>query len=337
MAGFHISHYVPSDDPSAVALEKQCVQGDSIALRYHRRNFQARSKVYDNFRILCARAGNKVVGITAWTWKNIRLHDHKIRAVYSYDTRVHPDYRKKGVAYHLVQSLWDDIGSDPECVYMLVASDNERCLLPVKRILGFQLVVPFTILVIPIYKRIKADSNWEFADVTQIHDMYLKYNPTVDFIPEFYSNLLLGYIASISISETKEGGCSIWTNENLLQEEIVHIPFHYQIERIVTNLLRPVIKLPHIPRPKERIRSWFLFDIYADGITNLKKLMAVVKNHAIANNQDFLYIRIQNNDPLIKTIAENEFRCYKIPYYFLAKGSRLPSADDKIYIDVRDL
>lgn len=337
MAGYHISHYCAGDDSSALALEEQCTQGDSIILKYRRQNFRARSEVYDNYRILCARAKDQVVGITAWTWKKIKLHEQEIRAVYFYDMRVHPEYRKKGVANSLVQSLWKDIGTDNDCIYMSVAADNERCLKPAKKILGFNTAIPFTILIIPIYKNIKEKTDMAFSDVTKVHEMYLKYNPSVDFLPDLDKKHLLGYVDSITLDDANKAGCSIWTNNGLLTEEIVKIPFKYQVERTITNLLRPMIKLPYIPRPKERIRSWFLFDIYADSRENLKKMIAVSKHYAFLNNQHFLYIRLLNNDPLLQAITEDEFRLYKVPYYFLAKGTNVPLINDRIYLDVRDL
>jgi len=336
MKEYYFTDYSVNDESSILALEKLCTQGDSIVLRYKRDNFRARSEVYENYRIICVKIDNKVIGVGAWSSKNILLRGKEIHTAFIYDTRVHPDYRKKGVAWHLIHYMLKNIDTNPECIYMFVAADNTRCLKPVQKLIGFKLAIPFTILVIPVYKKIKHNIKWSFSEVNIIHDMYLKYNSGVDFLPHFKKKLLKGYISSISI-DNERTGCSIWTNKNLLAEEIVRIPLHYQIERIITDFLRPVIKLPHIPKPKEKIRSWFLFDVYAYSKTDLKRLITVAKNHAFTNNQHFLYIRLQNNDPLLKIITENEFRYYKIPYYFLARGTQLPGINDRIYIDVRDL
>jgi GNAT superfamily N-acetyltransferase len=337
MFEYNISQYTPEDDSSALALEESCTQGDSIVLRYRRPNFLARSKVYDNYRIICARLRDKVVGITAWTIKDVKLHGERIRAVYLYDTRVHPDYRKRGATHHLMKSLWKDIGTKQDCIYTLVAGDNERCLKPIKHLLGLKFVIPLTILVIPVYKKTHVKIDWKLSNAIQIHNQYLKHNPDVEFLPDFKKELLLGYTKSVSLDNLDKAGCTVWTSERLLSEEVVRIPFHYRIERYLTDLLRPIIKLPYIPRSKERIRSWILFDFYADSPENLKELLTIIKNHAYDNNRQFLYIRLQNNDSLIAKLTKAEFRVYKVPYYFLAKGAKIPSERDRIYLDIRDL
>jgi hypothetical protein len=277
------------------------------------------------------------VGVAAWTAKDVKLHGEKIKAVYLYDTRVHPDYRKKGISHHLMKSLLRDIGTKHDCIYTHVSGDNKRCLKPTQHLLGLKFAIAFTILVIPVYKKQRTKVDWRLSTVSQIHKGYAKRNPDVEFMPHFNEKLLLGYVRSLSLGDSEKTGCSVWTNEGLLSEQVVRIPLHYQVERFLTDLLRPIIKLPYIPRPKEKIRSWFLFDLYADSRDSLRQLMTVLKNQAYERNRQFLYIRVQDNDPMMEELTAAEFRVYKVPYYFLAKGAKLPLKNDRIYWDIRDL
>jgi hypothetical protein len=61
--------YTNRDDEAALSLEEKCVQGKSIVLKFRRPTFEARSKVYDNYKILCAKSNEELIGIGAYTKK----------------------------------------------------------------------------------------------------------------------------------------------------------------------------------------------------------------------------------------------------------------------------
>jgi hypothetical protein len=50
-----------------------------------------------------------------------------------------------------------------------------------------------------------------------------------------------------------------------------------------------------------------------------------------------LYILLQTGDPLISMVREAGFRFISVPYVFLARGEDVPSQNERLYIDVRDL
>ncbi len=63
MKELKIEPYTINDNEEALALEKQCIQGKSMALSFQRPFFHARSEVYENYKIYCAKINNKLVGI----------------------------------------------------------------------------------------------------------------------------------------------------------------------------------------------------------------------------------------------------------------------------------
>ena len=93
--------YTLEDNEEALALEKTCPQGDALMLRFRRPTFHARSTVYEHSVILCAKEGERLVGIAAGALKQVMLHGRMVRALYGYDLRVHPDWRRYGTARKL--------------------------------------------------------------------------------------------------------------------------------------------------------------------------------------------------------------------------------------------
>jgi len=180
-----ITPYTIKDNDAALDLEERCVQGESIVLKYLRPTFHARSQVYDIYRILCAKIEDKLVGITAWTEKSVRLHGELITAVYTYDLRVHPDYRAKGVAIRLVRAMFDNIGQDADCIYTLIAGENKRALGLAQQIFGMRFAIPFTYAIVPVYKNLNQADNYFHASAEEVHKQYFRTNNQTDFIPEF--------------------------------------------------------------------------------------------------------------------------------------------------------
>ena len=336
MTELRITPYAPEDDGDALLLEDQCFQGSSIQLKFRRPSFHARSESYDRSKIYCAKIGERLIGIIAGAKKNVRLHGENIRALYVYDLRVHPEFRKRGIGKKLSWALVDDLGKDADCLYTLINGENEKALGLVGDYFEPKLVLPLTYVIFPVYKRLKGAGPGLPRSALEIHESYLRHNPGVEFLPSFEEKKLKGYIASGS-SEESDSGCSIWTNENILAEQVVRIAFSFRLMRGLSAILRPFLKMPSIPRKNEIIRSWFVFDLYARDKQSLRSLMASVNNFALDQGRTYLYLLLGTNDPLLNLAKEMGYRFFTFPYCFLAKGRVFPKDKDKIYIDIRDL
>ena len=332
-----ITPYTLEDNEAALDLEEQCVQGESIVLKYRRPTFHVRSQVYDKYKIICAKIDNKLVGITAWAEKLVRLHGEFIRAAYNYDLRVHPDYRKKGVAINLTKAMFSNIGQEVDCIYTLIAGENIRALGLAQQIFGMKLAIPLSYVIIPVYKKFKQADNYFLASAKEVQTQYFNTNDQTDFIPEFNEKKMIGYVASTILAKEKVGGCSLWTNENLLAEQVVSIPRSYRIQRFFSEPLRLFVKLPYIPKPADIIPSWFIYNLYAGGEKDFRSLLVSINNIAFEKGRKYLYALLQNNDEILAFFKGAGHRIFTFPYYFLARGRITPAQTDKIYIDVRDL
>jgi len=332
-----IEPYAAADNEAALRLEEQCCQGASVAVRFRRPTFEARSRVYRKYRILCAKADGELVGIGAWAEKRVRLRGDSVRAAYLYDLRVHPAYRRQGVARRVLASLLEEIGEGVECTYGLVAGQNEGARALCQRHFGMNLAIPLTYAVLPVYREQVGGEGYRLAGASEVHWAYLELNGDMDFVPELDEESLLGYVTSVAVGEKAGAGCSIWTNENLLAEEIVAIPRVYSILRVLAAPLRLLWTLPHIPKPPETVRSWFLFDLFARDEQSLRSLLATANNLALIHHRQFLYIVLPNVDPLLTWVQRARPGTFLLPYLFLARGRVLPAPQERIYVDVRDV
>ena len=337
MTNIEFVPYKAADNDAAVLLESQCIQGKSIALRFQRSTFHNRSEVYQDYKILCAKMDGILVGICACAVKPIRYRNEMILAAYAYDLRVHPAYRGQGVAKGLARRAVENIDKKVDSMYTLISGENSRALGLTQYLYGTTLAMPFTYIIIPVYKELKEKERFRFTTATEIHDSYLKVNQGMEFVPEFDERRLLGHVASITIGKDISAGCSIWTNENLLAEQVVRLAWSYQIQRVVLEALGLFLNVPRIPKPTDTIRSWFLFDLFARDEEALRCLLRIVNNLSLGHDREFIYLLIQNGDPTLAAIRHSGIRMYQLPYFFLAKGRACPEQTDKVYIDIRDL
>lgn len=328
--------YAEQDNEAALALEDQCTQGTSLVLKFKRPTFHARSEVYDHYKILCAKTGSKLIGIIAGAKKTVCLHGEEIQAVYVYDLRVHPQYRKRGIGKRLTDTLMEEMGRF-DCLYTLIAGGNEKALSLATRNFDMKVVAPLTYFVIPVYKEYAITEGFKFKTAAEVHELFLKNNPDLEFVPKFDAAKLIGWVSSLTLDEPEQGGCSIWTNEKLLMEQVVRIPLSLRLMKMIGAPLRPFIKMPSIPKPNEILQSWFLFDFYGKDQTSVSNLLALVNNLASKNKKKYLYILPGSNNPMNELLKATSVKMFKFPYAFLAKGERIPDETDNLYVDVRDL
>ncbi len=337
MIKLDIVPYTVEDNEAALFLEEQCVQGGSLALKYRRPTFHARSEVYEKYRIICAKHDGKLVGISAWSEKNVRIHNSPVRAAYAYDLRVLPAYRTRGVALKIMKATLDDIFLQTDFIYTLIAGQNEVAFKLVRHMFGMRTVVPLTYIIMPVFKRLKSDKDHCTADAREVHERFLSGNSGLEMVPGFDVARLKGYVLSFVEKQQRQAGCSLWTNENILAEQVVAVPKYLQVLRIAYAPMRLFMPLPVIPKRGDVLRSWFLFDLYAASKEYLYELLATVNNKALENDIQYLYILLQNRDGLRGLIPELGLRTFTLPYAFLCRPGGVLNESDNIYIDVRDI
>jgi Acetyltransferase (GNAT) family len=335
MKRLKIEAYSSEDNFQALELEKHCIQGRSFALSFIRPTFHARSQVYDNYKIFCAKLDEKLIGVFAAAEKKVTLNNEPVRALYFYDCRIHPEYRHNGIAKRLTETLVESFGKEIKCYYTLIAGQNERAFQLACKGFGAKVVIPLTYLIFPVYKKYNFNSYVKTTTAQEIFNNFIS-NQNKQFIPDSNLNNLTGYVNSW-LQNDYEAGCSVWTNENLLSERIEKIPFRFNIYKKLSGALIPFVALPQIPGKKEILQSWFLFNFYCTGIQSAENLLKHINNQALQKGKKFIYVLLQNDDPLLSILKKIRLRRFELPYSFLVKGDKMPAKSANIYIDIKDL
>lgn len=327
--------YTVEQNEEALIVESLCPQGDGMKLRFVRPTFHKRTEVYERAMIYSAVYQGKVIGVAAGAEKSVSLHGETVRTTYGYDLRVHPEFRKYGTAKKLTDMFDEYFGPSIQCNYTYVAGANTRALAHIRLGIGSRVMIPMNYFIIPVYRTINTGPVFADCSMEELHSLFLKNTPDTDFVPALPREKMIGYVGSIS--EGSHTGSSIWTNEEVLAEQVLHLPAGYSILRYAEKIFSPVIRLPKIPEIGETIKSWFLFDLFARDEQALRQLISSVSVRARANGKDFLYILLTNHDPLVSILKKTRMTYFTLPYVFMAKGSHIPNQSDRLYVDIRDL
>ena len=334
MHNLEICNYTKEDNEAALELERMCPQGDSIKLRFVRSEFHRRSDVYEKSLILCAKFRGELIGVAAGADKIVSLNGKEIKSIYGYDLRIHPQFRKYGTAKTLTEAVIKSFGTEIDCNYTFVAAQNERALGFVKRSFGAQVIIPFVYFIIPVYRK-TVSVTMQNDSAEYVHNAFLQHNEKLQFVPPFKTEKLLGYVKSLSLGNI--AGCSIWTNENLLAEQVVNLPWQLSALSVLQKMINPVISTPKIPKKNEILKSWFLFDLFANNEKSLMNMIRSISNSAYEQGKDYLYVFLQKDSPMCLMLSQLPVKMFTLPYYYLARGKHIPNASDMIYADIRDL
>jgi hypothetical protein len=137
-------------------------------------------------------------------------------------------------------------------------------------------------------------------------------------------------------------GASAWSNKDIMAEVVDRLPLTLSAAGAVLRL--PIVRrlpLPQVPRRGEAIRSWYVFDLHANGAAAARELIAGVSSDARAHGIEYLYLIHHGGEAWIEALRAD------VPKLFspLVRYCVVGGAGDKAtalpirrpYVDVRDV
>lgn len=337
-----IADYEADDNAAALELDRKCLQGEAYRLSFRRSTFDRRARNYREWRILVARLGDQMVGTVAAALKDVRLEGESTRAGFFFDLRVHPEYRRAGIARHLAGAALDWAFARAPLVYTYVVADN-RITQNLAALLGGTNAGSYSYLVYPAYRGGRARTNVRLATFDEVHEGVVAHSPPF----QLYSNPrcrpgLQGYVKSWTIrSGPAVAGCSAWSNRGILAEVVERVPLPIRLVRRTLQVW-PLRRRawPHIPEEGEELRSWYIFDFFATGMDVARELMRAVEAEAVASGIDYCYVIHQPDDAWVIALRSDCPRLFSptITYRRLARmADGSPVRLERAYVDIRDL
>jgi ribosomal protein S18 acetylase RimI-like enzyme len=323
--GLTIRHYREDDAPYLMELERLAPRGEPRPFVHFRRQFIDRAMMFRAPYLFIAEKDNRPVGVTSIAIKDTGIGDDAVRLAYSFDTRVHPGYRRQGIANALQEEKIKFLHSEGvHGMYACVVATNVASLAMLEKV-GFhraRMILHLTYSPLPLIIPPPADP--EQYDYPVMQDLLEEtfgnrdmYQPDLaEYVADFnFQQFILednGHIASMSIFD-----------QSLVYQQV--------------SADEPWPDEADIAR---RGRNWRIFDevgIYQKEL--LKVVFDYVRDLAIVSNVSKLTWIIDRSDP-VPGFVFNEAthqKDYWVMFRPLAQGWMPNWSGTPIYIDARDL
>ncbi|MFQ6044768.1 MAG: GNAT family N-acetyltransferase [Gemmatimonadales bacterium] len=337
-----IADYRSEDNQEALELDQLCVQGNAYRLSFRRSAFHTRATNYRRWRMLTARLDRRLVGTLGVALKSVTLGGEAVRAAFFFDLRVHPEYRRSGIARQLSDEGFRWASTRARLIYTYVVADN-RVTQHLAGLFSGVTAGGYAYLVYPTYRPGRPCLRARVTNFSEVHNAFLAHAKPLDL----YSNPACrpgreGYVASWIMRRGAEtAGCSAWSNRGILGEVVERIPLGLQLAARCFGAW-PLRRYawPHIPDAGEELRSWYLFDFFATNGGLARQLMRSVEQDAGECGIDYCYIIHTRADPWISALRADIPRMFSpvVQYRLLAMttdGSPLRLL--RPYVDIRDL
>lgn len=343
-AKLQIGLYDPSESEEAMRLEARSPQGKAFRLRFHRSYFHRRAENFDWWKLVTARSAGALIGIGAGALKPAYFEGRETIALYLFDVRVAPEYRRAGIAQRLLQELILWAGGAAEIAYAHVAGDNDAASRLAREWIGADAAPACRYLVYPVYRAGRGSPDIAPVPAEAVHRQYLeREGPFGLYCPPSDAFASEAYIGSWAFeSGASAAACSAWSNEEIMGEVVERIPWPLGLAGALSRTWpASLIPAPRLPRRGERVRSWYLFDFHAADDSSALALMSGVAAEARRRGVDYCYIIHRGSEAWIEALRRQVPRLFApiIPYSLLARRltNHAPLQVHAPYIDIRDV
>ena len=323
--GLTIRHYRPDDDHYLMELERLCPRGEPRPFVHFRRRFIDRAMMFQEPYLFIAEKDQRPVGVTSIAVKQTHIGGYPVKVAYSFDTRVHPDYRRMGVGNAMQEEKLAFLASEGvHGLYACVISTNVASLGMLNKV-GFKkarLILhlsfsPYPLIIPPMTEPVRYTHPYNQDYVEEAfgnRDLFFP-NVAEGVAPYNYQQFSI---------ENPDGvaNISVFDQSLVYQQVSADEPW------------------PSVEEVSSRARTWKLFDevgIYNKALS--KDVFDHVRDLAIGSNVSKLTWIIDRADP-VPNFVFSEASTQKD--YWVLFRSLVPDWEpdwnsQQIYIDARDL
>jgi GNAT superfamily N-acetyltransferase len=310
-APFDIGEYSPRDNEEAMALDALCQQGTGLSLSFRRPWFHRRAELYGDYRILTVRARQdagqeqgQLVALAAAATKPVILFGAATRAWLAFDLRVHPAFRRMGLASLLGDEVmaWGKARADAGYTYVM---SSNRAMRRTAAQWGRVDSHGYAYQVMPVMPKDRPSAAVVGVSRAEVRAALDSSAPTPDLSYVIEEGCDRSCERGSWLLRDKSGvsGCSAWSTEGVLAEVIESLPFPVSAIQWMSRHVPGVAGLwPRTPGCGERVRSWYLYDCFAGSVAAATKLFAHVRATAREAGVEWVYAIHAPRDPWMRGV-----------------------------------
>ena len=283
----------PDDNAALLELERRSPQGTGLKMHSERRDYLYRARLFGNHRTIVATDNGKVFGVLGATLKTVRLAGEDVRAAMFYDLRLDPDYRNSLLGRHMLRN-WREMekwaeGEGARIIYGMVKADNRPMLLMQRHKDGYEFSGRMIVLSRAVYRPQRIREEPEEIDLTtENREMGEAVAAEYGHLALFPADLRNAYLTD-PMRETGLFSCyrlargASWASVGLYRvsreiwTRVITLPWYYRAVSPITQAIRPVLRLPVIPREGDQVHYYHLFNHLAHGPDGMKLWAEIVR------------------------------------------------------------
>lgn len=322
--GIIVRHYRPDDDPYLMELERLSPRGEPRPFVHFRHRFIDRAMMQANPYLFIAEKDGRPVGVTSIAIKDTQIGGELVRLAYSFDTRVHPNYRRMGIANAMQEEklafLYDE---GVHGIYADVVSTNQASIRMLEKV-GFYKVRMVLYLTFTPYPLIIPPEN----------EIYAYDEPQTDLIEETFGFRDL-FVPDAAAALQQYNFQQFITGDN---SSIASLSIYDQ--SLVSQQVSADEPWPTAEEVARRARTWRLFDeVGVHHKKLLKSLFDNIRDLAVVSNVSKLVWVIDRADPVPSFIFNeaSDQKDYWIMFCPLVEDWEPMWNGHPIYIDAREL
>lgn len=324
-SGLTVRHYRDDDAPFLMELERLSPRGEPRPFVHFRRQFIDRAMMFREPYLFIAEKDDRPVAVTSIAIKDTVINGYAVRVAYSFDTRVHPNYRRQGIANAMQEEKIKFLRSEGvHGIYACVIATNVASLSMLEKV-GFHRArmmlhltySPYPLIIPPPVAPMEFNypEAQDMIDATfRSRDLYLPY--VADSLADF------NYLQCILEDGNAVASLSVFDQSLVYQQVSADEPW------------------PTEEEVSSRARTWRIFDEVG---TRNKDMLRVLFDHirelAVVSNVSKLTWIIDRADPVPGFVFEEASgqKDYWLMFCPLVDGWYPDWSGDPIYIDARDL
>ena len=323
--GLTVRHYREDDDPYLMELERLSPRGEPRPFVHFRHQFVDRAMLYRQPYLFIAEKDQRPVGVTSIAIKETYIGPDPVRIAYSFDTRVHPNYRRQGIANAMQEEKLAFLRSEGiHGIYACVVATNVASLSMLEKV-GFhraRMILHLSFSPYPLIMPPEEEINTYDApyDADIIDETFGTRDLFVEGIADAVSHF--NYQQFVIENDSGLASMSIYDQSLVYQQVSADEPW------------------PSAEEIAQRARTWRIFDEV--GIYQKDRLEAVfnhVRDLAVVSNVSKLTWIIDRSDPVpgfVFSEASTQ-KDYWIMFCPLMADWEPQWSSSPVYVDARDL